>query len=182
MCHHTHALLLRTCQSCTAKGKPCSIPCFAPPALPTYFFFPGTWQKHRSHQLWLWCHHVTLSRHRPCCPFTLSSVPGADGCCHSTVLFHSGRGCCDVNPINKLHPLLSTAGKAVPAQDASLTGAFPSEGHQSASSSHPFALPREISHSPALSCLGYKADTSTAFVPPPQSVSSSHSQTSFSSQ
>lgn len=72
---------------------------------------------------------------------------GADGCCPSTVFFHGGRGCCDVNPTNKLHPLLSTAGKAVPGQDASLAGAFPSEGHQSASSSHPFALPREISRS-----------------------------------
>lgn len=178
------AAKFRTCQSFAAKGKPCSTPCFAPPALPTYFFFPGTRQKHKSHQLRPWCHHVTPSHHRLCCPFTLSSVHGADGCCPSTVFFHGGRGrgCCDVNPTNKLHPLLSTAGKAVPGQDASLAGAFSSEGHQSASSSHPFALPREISRSPALSCLGYKADTSTAFVPPPQSVSSSHSQTSFPSQ
>lgn len=91
----------------------------------------------------------------------------------------SGRGCCDVNLLNELHSLLGSAGKAVPSQGASLAGA--SSSHRSASSSHPFALPREISHCPALSCLGYEPDTSTAFVPPPWSISSSHSQTSLPS-
>lgn len=116
--------------------------------------------------------------HVTACPLALSSVHGAVGCCPSTVLFHGGSGCCDVTLVNELHPLLSSTGKAVPTQGASLAGASSSEGHPSASSSHPFALPRGISHSPALSCLGYESGTSTASVPPPQSIRSSHSQTS----
>lgn len=124
---------------------------------------------------------VTLPCHSLCCPLALSSVHGADGCCHSTVLFRGGTKC-DVNLINELHPLLSSAGKAVPSQGASLAGASSSQGHQSASSRHPFALPRGISHSSALPCLGYEPDTSTVFVPPPRGISSSHSQTPFPSQ